>query len=251
MYCNKCNKEISDDSKFCNHCGCPIQKQDTNALLYTKIATENKTFQSSNSNVGTKKVSTLRCEKCQSIYPSDMSVCPSCKNKPLKNNEIQIKTGKNYADQKPKFSKGYVTGLITGISISLFGFLMYMLSVLNEDDEIIFHAVYLIIFGIVIVGIVLYNYIKKVDRYNLKKNNPEEYNKLLKSERERAEAERIARQRAEQNRLALLPECPICKSKVNVKKISNMDRSVSVAMVGLASSKIGKQYECTKCKHKW
>ncbi len=249
MYCSKCNKEISDDSKFCNHCGCPIQKQDTNALLYTKVVTENKTIQNNNDSVRTKNVSTLRCEKCQSIYPSDMPVCPSCSNIPSKNNEIHIKTGKNYAEEKPKFSKGYVIGLVTGIFISLLGFLGC--TVLNENGDMTFQGMYLIIFGIVIAGIVIYNYNKKVDRYNLKKNNPEEYSKLLKLERDRAEAERIARQRAEQNRLALLPECPICKSKTNVKKISNMDRSVSVAMVGLASSKIGKQYECTKCKHKW
>jgi len=44
--------------------------------------------------------------------------------------------------------------------------------------------------------------------------------------------------------------CPMCGSK-KVKKISNMNRSVSVATMGLASSKIGKQYECDDCKHKW
>ena len=45
-------------------------------------------------------------------------------------------------------------------------------------------------------------------------------------------------------------KCPICGS-TNVEKISTMDRSVSVAMVGLASGKIGKQYKCKKCKHMW
>ena len=45
-------------------------------------------------------------------------------------------------------------------------------------------------------------------------------------------------------------KCPICGS-TNVNRISTLDRTVSVATVGLASSKIGKQYECKKCKHKW
>lgn len=45
-------------------------------------------------------------------------------------------------------------------------------------------------------------------------------------------------------------KCPICGS-TNVAKISTLNRSVSVATVGLASSKIGKQYECKNCKHKW
>ncbi len=45
-------------------------------------------------------------------------------------------------------------------------------------------------------------------------------------------------------------KCPNCGS-TNVSKISTLNRSVSVAAVGLASSKIGKQYECKNCKHKW
>ncbi len=45
-------------------------------------------------------------------------------------------------------------------------------------------------------------------------------------------------------------KCPICGS-INVNRISTMNRTVSVATVGLASSKIGKQYECKNCKHKW
>ena len=45
-------------------------------------------------------------------------------------------------------------------------------------------------------------------------------------------------------------KCPICGS-TNVKRISDLSRTVSVATLGIASSKIGKQYECNKCKHKW
>lgn len=45
-------------------------------------------------------------------------------------------------------------------------------------------------------------------------------------------------------------KCPVCGSK-NVKALSTLNRSVSVAAFGLASSKIGKQYECKSCNHKW
>lgn len=44
--------------------------------------------------------------------------------------------------------------------------------------------------------------------------------------------------------------CPMCGSHV-VKKLTVADRAVSVAAWGLASGKIGKQYECKKCGHKW
>lgn len=46
------------------------------------------------------------------------------------------------------------------------------------------------------------------------------------------------------------PKCPVCGS-TRTERIGTMNRAVSVAAVGLASSKIGKQYECKNCKHKW
>lgn len=46
------------------------------------------------------------------------------------------------------------------------------------------------------------------------------------------------------------PKCPMCGS-INIEKISTTSRVVSIAAVGLASGKIGKQYKCKKCKHMW
>lgn len=46
------------------------------------------------------------------------------------------------------------------------------------------------------------------------------------------------------------PQCPMCGSR-NTQKISTMNRTISVGVAGLASSKIGKQYECRRCNHKW
>lgn len=44
--------------------------------------------------------------------------------------------------------------------------------------------------------------------------------------------------------------CPMCGSK-KVLRISNKERISSVAVLGVASDKIGKQYICDNCKHKW
>lgn len=44
--------------------------------------------------------------------------------------------------------------------------------------------------------------------------------------------------------------CPICHSN-QIQKISTPNRLTSVVLFGLASGKIGKQYECKVCKHKW
>lgn len=54
----------------------------------------------------------------------------------------------------------------------------------------------------------------------------------------------IARQKAKE---ANLPKCPICGS-TNLKKLSAINRSVSFGVFGFASNKIGKTYECQKCK---
>lgn len=43
------------------------------------------------------------------------------------------------------------------------------------------------------------------------------------------------------------PVCPICGSN-NTGRISTLNRGVSVAMTGFASSKIGKQWHCNNCK---
>ena len=44
--------------------------------------------------------------------------------------------------------------------------------------------------------------------------------------------------------------CPMCGSK-KAKKISDLNRASSIAVFGVASSKIGKQYECDNCNYKW
>ena len=46
------------------------------------------------------------------------------------------------------------------------------------------------------------------------------------------------------------PKCPNCGS-TNTHIISTLNRAISIEAFGLASSKIGKQYECKRCKHKW
>ena len=44
--------------------------------------------------------------------------------------------------------------------------------------------------------------------------------------------------------------CPMCGSRY-VREISSSSKAVSVAAVGVASKKIGKNYKCTKCHYQW
>lgn len=70
-------------------------------------------------------------------------------------------------------------------------------------------------------------------------------------QRQYQQSEEYKRLKEEEERLAKLPACPICGSKENVKRIGTLSRSVSVLAWGLGSSKVGKQYECKHCKHRW
>lgn len=44
--------------------------------------------------------------------------------------------------------------------------------------------------------------------------------------------------------------CPYCHA-TNIKKISTASRMISTGLFGLASSKIGKTYKCSKCGSTW
>lgn len=63
--------------------------------------------------------------------------------------------------------------------------------------------------------------------------------------RKRMEEEQREKQEAKHR----VPPCPICGNQDKVVRISTLNRSASVAAFGLASSKIGKQYQCKHCKH--
>lgn len=49
-----------------------------------------------------------------------------------------------------------------------------------------------------------------------------------------------------------IPKCPMCGS-INISKISTISRATSIIGFGILSKKIGKQWQCNnpKCKHMW
>ncbi len=90
---------------------------------------------------------------------------------------------------------------------------------------------------------------KAVEEYELSQTDPEAYERLKLEQRRKLDAQIRENQRQEEERLSKLPACPICGSKKNVKRISSASRAASATAWGLGSAKIGKQYECTHCKH--
>lgn len=86
-------------------------------------------------------------------------------------------------------------------------------------------------------------YINALKMYELSQKDPDAYRKRI------LEAQRVVAN-AEAQKWLNRPKCPQCGSD-NIEKISTTSRAISVATVGLASNKIGKQYKCKKCKHMW
>lgn len=100
--------------------------------------------------------------------------------------------------------------------------------------------------SIVCIGIIIMlycieysNYNKELKKYNSAKENFEKY--------QREELHRLELNAAAEE---LKPKCPQCSS-TNIQRISITSRATSIALLGLASGKIGKQYKCKKCKHMW
>ncbi len=47
-----------------------------------------------------------------------------------------------------------------------------------------------------------------------------------------------------------IPKCPTCGSS-NIKRVSGTSKAVSVAMFGLLSQKVKKQFHCNNCGYEW
>lgn len=147
----------------------------------------------------------------------------------------------NYKEKMDKMSSLFIVSFITCI-------ILYICLSKQEDGStgaIILALLLLIDIVCAITAVVKYNI------YNSKSKNmsPSEYmhDRFSNAIPETKEVFRVSQ--------ASLPDsikCPSCGAGHNkIKKISTMNRAVSIGVVGLASNKIGKQFECTSCHYKW
>ncbi len=129
---------------------------------------------------------------------------------------------------------------------------LIVLFVLNEDSDYSGFIVFFVLLGAIglIGAIVTSNNIAQAEKdLELAKTDFAQYEKAFEEKRQQA-IEQIKRINDSKPEQPPLPMCPNCGSK-RTKRITTTNRMLSVGMVGLASSKIGKQYECLNCKHKW
>lgn len=146
----------------------------------------------------------------------------------------------------PKFSQGLILYIAIATIFFSWGFL-YFPTTYYENPEVGKWMLELIVFIGVPLLIYLPKYNKRKKDYELACTDFEAYQKQVIKEQDEAIARK---QQAEEQKMANAVKCPNCGS-LNTKEISTISRAISVEMVGLASSKIGKQYECKKCGYKW
>ena len=190
-------------------------------------------------------------EEC-SVLPQK---CPNCGFKvkayfeKLKKEEEEIRT--SYTDdeienlQRKTISKRPMFNSYMGVGL---GLLLITIVLFLCEKELFGLLGCVLTFMFLFTGIS--NLREEQEIYDKYKDDAEKYVEAqyrLQQNRE-LEYELVQQVRANQKKAGV--KCPNCKSD-NVLRITTANRAVSIAAVGLASGKIGKQYECRNCRHRW
>lgn len=91
------------------------------------------------------------------------------------------------------------------------------------------------------------DYIKsspEFDQYLFEHREEDMFNKRMSDRAKLAHGASILEEKSR------VPKCPTCGS-TNTSKIGTVNRAVSVGILGLASSKIGKTHKCNDCGSTW
>lgn len=225
--CPECQREISDKSNQCIHCGCPIEKSENES----KKQSLNKTTNESSFNTTKKNQNDTSVE-----FERILSVTQIPKKKPIIN---------------------FI--LILSIVCFILGIVFFMLIYFAPNNHGIDFTVIVITGVLLITGLLLFfngfNSLKN-DRklYEIYHDNSEEYKKQIALKiynnirSDEQYKERKIQQKEKNNSLKI--KCPNCGS-TNTQRISISSRAISIGTVGILSNKINKSFKCNKCKYTW
>lgn len=200
----------------------------------------------------------VNCPECGKENVNDQAeMCPNCGfgikayfDKIRQEEQRQIELDKERQNrlqsiprpEEPKVSRAFVISMAV-IFIVLTWLFLYSPKIYGEEGKVGAWLFEIFIF----VGLPIYIYVRqyqdRVEKYNLSIQDINMYKDLIIKEQDEAKD----RQRAIEERKI---KCPNCGS-TNTARISTLNRAVSVATAGLASSKIGKTMQCRKCGYKW
>lgn len=255
VQCPECKKEVSDQATVCIHCGYPLK---TKTLCKINGIEQDLSFILDKSIEKTKKIKIFReLTNCglktaletidnfieKQEIPKELTLMVQTKdddnaitnNANTKNDiaykeEIKHETSLEHKlvtmPKQPHFQWKVVV-IFSGLGI-----------LVDLIAGITLFSIILIPLSLFVTGLA---YSIENDKYKLAQKD---YNMYLQVE------EGLKQKRLEEEQAKKVPICPHCNSN-NTYRITELNRALSIATVGLASSKIGKQYGCHNCKHKW
>lgn len=252
--CQECGREISDKSNACIHCGFPLaieNKEDIHRIIelfdeyatsghlngkvsniYSAIVSEINIIKSENNEVDSNDIIAQDIIDGLCKIPSRVSwidvklFCELIKFSTLSNDAIDYFTNQLHSVISIKRYNDDGSG---GYSyITPFFYAEYMILQYGSEHN-----------KAKLMTILKEPYLGKQTGYEL----------VVSMYRQHGDGNSMQQIATVQSRMENI-KCPICSSK-KVKKISAINRVASVATFGLASSKIGKQYQCNNCNHKW
>lgn len=241
--CPECGKNISESAESCPNCGLNIKQY----LLQQKL------------NAQKQKVNEAR-----EIYEKK---------------KAKLTHDYRYSNfEPPTMTKAYpfIVSATVFLIISV-SCLLLLFDIVEGDGS---SPVGLLIFSLIFLFITAYwaKQLYHTQKLEMKsyKNDPEKYkeihtkNVLLSPEQKKSIEQQVSEEyRTYRNELDYLaaidkqlnptagkelqtkiPRCPHCNS-TKIRPISTASRVASVTAIGIASGKIGKQFECLNCKYKW
>lgn len=196
----------------------------------------------------------VKCPECGTNSISDTAAaCPKC-GCAVKAHYDHVRYNQQMEDYKrqrapyvqmPPKPKRNIAGIIGYSFMLVFAIFIIAFAVGAAASDYIAMFIIFMIVGLLMatVGFICLNndYSKTKQArllYNYAINHKEEYiNSVLENEIKQAQTAAVFR-------------CPVCGSN-QIWKIGTADRMAGVFVAGIASSSIGKQYQCKKCGHKW
>lgn len=246
--CPECGREnVSDSATSCPNCGYNIKEH------YDKVKREEQERLKQERIKAMPKAQRPNlnyCPECKKEFPGDLRICPNCGfSLDDKENILRLKEIARLeieANDKLWF-KDSLKLIVTFAIFSICFFILF----------------YFIRFGLFSAGGIL-SFLLTIgflfslySDYSSKEKAKEElelakkdYDKYKAQKDKEREAAKIRSAMDNARRAANHPKCPNCGS-TNTVRITTANRMASVAAVGIASGKIGKQFECKNCKYKW
>ncbi|MBQ2998679.1 MAG: hypothetical protein IJM98_11660 [Oscillospiraceae bacterium] len=244
--CPECDKTVSSSAESCPNCGYPVRQH------FENIKKEEE-----------RKEKTKREENIRRFQEDEINrlAIENLKKYEHEMNQKIAELDKMDKPKKPTFWGQVFHGEGGGNTLDwiIWGILLASF-VLMFSGSVIFVAIFVIdlMFGVPFSLFVNYTdykmflklYEKEANDWENSKNNQINNIRQAYEFRARKEAQETLYPTKKEDTHKFNLKCPICGSH-NIERITTFDRSFSIAMVGLASEKIGKQYKCKDCKHTW